>query len=589
MTRRTVARRKIAIPVAVMAATVIGATAAPAAHSASPGGSGPAASPAVGGYVHAPGGAFFTDDTGRRLLFHGVNLVPKCGAHTSPADAPGSPCIPDPSASEPPYILLPGATDPGRRFTTADAQTLHDLGFNVVRLGIIWAALEPGPAGAHADDPTYCAPHTPGTPFPGLGAEDPYNQATVNAYLQQVDTTVGLLAHQGIRVLIDMHQDDYSAVFSNPGGSPPWEGEGAPAWATCTNGVPFTRPSSWDQGYEDPAVESAFDHFWSNDVSGNLQGQYIRTYAAVARHLRANADVMGYELFNEPIDPTAIAPPEFDRKLTCFYAGRTYAPASCTATAPPSQAPGVGAAPAVLQADPNHLVFYEPPVSFNDGVPETTGLLERLPFDRLVFAFHDYGAAAQSPSGNCTSPACGPQESAVLDEAAQSRAATGTSQPGGPAWMLTEFGAEAYAPDIDRVAAYADDHLLSWAYWSGLQLHDPTGTTTEALIDDQTRQPDPQRAAVLARVYADAVAGLPTGQSFNPQTERYTLTYTADPGIQAPTEIVVPTAWHYAGGYHACVSGGSVVSAPGADRLLVRNSAGGDTVGVTVVPQSMPC
>ncbi len=584
-------RRKIAIPVAVVVAAVLTAVlsaAALPARSASPSASGPP-SPAAGGYVHAPGGAFFTDDAGRRLLFHGVNLVPKCGAHTAPANAPGSPCVPDPSASEPAYILLPGATDPGRRFTAADARTLHDLGFNVVRLGIIWAGLEPGPAGAHADDPAYCAPHVPGTPFPGLGAADPYNQATIDAYLQQVDTTVSLLAHEGIRVLIDMHQDVYSAVFSNSGGSPPWEGEGAPAWATCTSGAPFTSPSSWAHGYEDPAVESAFDHFWANDVRANLQGQYIRMYTAVAGHFRDNADVIGYELFNEPIDPTVLAPPEFDRKLTCFYAGRTYAPASCAATAPPSQAPNVGIAPALLGADPHHLVFYEPPVTFNDGVPETAGVAGPLPFDRLVFAFHDYGAAAQSPSGNCTSPACGPQESAVLDEAASSRAATSTSQPGGPAWMLTEFGAEAYAPDIGRVAAYADDHLLSWVYWSGLQLHDPTGTTTEALIDDQTRQPDPQRAKVLARVYAEAVAGTPMGQSFDPESAHYDMTYAADRGIQAPTVIVVPTAWQYAGGYHACVSGGSVVSPPNADRLLVRNSANAGTVSVTVVPQSTPC
>jgi hypothetical protein len=234
-------------------------------------------------------------------------------------------------------------------------------------------------------------------------------------------------------------------------------------------------------------------------------------------------------------------------------------------------------------------VFYEPPVSFNDGVPETVGVADPLPFDRLVFAFHDYGATAQSPSGNCTSPACGPEESAVVDEAARSRAVTRTSQPGGPAWMLTEFGAEAYAPDTGRVAAYADDHLLSWVYWAGFQLHDPTGTTTEGLIDERTREPDPGRAGVLARVYAEAVAGVPTGQSFNPETDHYTLTYTADHGIRAPTVIVVPTAWHYPGGYHACVSGGSIVSPPGADRLLVRNSADAGTVRVTVVPQSTPC
>ena len=116
----------------------------------------PEASAQPGGAVTAPGGPFLVDAQGRRLELHGVNLVAKCATGTHAASAPGQPCLPGGNGSEPGYLLSPNALDPGRRFTAKDAATVRGLGFSVVRLGIIWAGLEPGPAGAHANDPTYC-------------------------------------------------------------------------------------------------------------------------------------------------------------------------------------------------------------------------------------------------------------------------------------------------------------------------------------------------------------------------------------------------------------------------------------------------
>lgn len=112
----------------------------------------PAAGASSSKFVRAPGGPFLVDAQGRRVELHGVNLVAKCAADTYASSAPGTPCLPGANSSLPGYSLDPQATDPGRRFTAADAATLHRLGFSVVRLGIIWAGLEPGPSGAHADD-----------------------------------------------------------------------------------------------------------------------------------------------------------------------------------------------------------------------------------------------------------------------------------------------------------------------------------------------------------------------------------------------------------------------------------------------------
>jgi endoglycosylceramidase len=484
------------------------------------------------------------------------------------------------------YVLAPDARDPGRRFTAADAATLRGLGFSVVRLGIIWAALEPGPADAHADDPTYCSEHLPGTPFPNLGAADPYNQATVDAYLTKVDTIVRLLAHEHIRVLLDMHQDAWGLPFANPSSQTPWMAEGAPAWATCTSGTPFERPAAWQSAYTDPAVNAAFQHFWANDVSGNLQGQYIRALAAVARHFAGNADVLGYELFNEPAGPLLATPPEFDRQLQCFYAGTAYAPVSCAAAVGPSQAPADGAIPSVLAADPHHLAFYEAPVLTDYGAPETVGIAEPLPFGRLVLSFHDYGGMPGGSSFACTQPTCPGQEQNTMSLFSSERAATRTDQPGGPAWLLSEFGAEPYTPDIANMARLADRNLLSWTYWSGFQLHDPTGGPDEGLVNELTRQPDRARAAVLARTYPLATAGTPLTQSFDTATGAFAFTYRADPRVHAATEITVPIAYHYPHGYDVTVHGARVTSRPDAQLLTVVNYPGASTVTITLRARS---
>jgi endoglycosylceramidase len=535
-----------------------------------------------GGFVRAPGGPFLVDPQGRRLELHGVNLVAKCAAYTHASQAAGQPCLPGAKRAQPAYVLESQASDPGRRFTARDALTLRRLGFSVVRLGMIWAGLEPGPGGAHENDPRYCSMHTPGTPYPALGAADPYRQATINAYLNRMGRIVSLLAREHIRVLLDMHQDAWGRPFANPSSATPWMAEGAPAWATCTSSAPFQSPAAWQGAYTDPAVNAAFQHFWANDVRGDLQAQYIRVLAAVARHFSGSRDVLGYEVFNEPSGPFEANPPVFDRQLQCFYAGSRYAPASCAAAPGPAQPPARGAIPALLAAAPHQLVFFEAPVLTDYGSPETIGITEALPFRRLVLSFHDYGGVPGAHSFQCSQASCATQEQHTMAQFGSERAATRTSQRGGPAWLLSEFGAESYVPDVARMAHLADQHLLSWTYWSGFQLHDPTGGPGEGLINERTRRPDPARAAVLARTYPLATAGIPESQSFVPGSGAFDFSYRPDHRVRAPTEIVVPTAYHYPYGYTVRVRGARVTSRPGAPMLTLVNQPHASEVTVTL-------
>jgi endoglycosylceramidase len=515
---------------------------------------------AADGIVQALGGPFLTDSAGRRLELHGVNLVAKCGGGAQDTSAPGTPCVGPAQGPRLAFVLSPTAADPGRRFTVADARTLAGLGFNTVRLGIVWEGLEPGSARVGPNDPRYCAPHRPGTPFPLLGRADPYDPATVHAYLRRTDAIVALLAGAGIRVILDMHSDVWGSAFSYAGGSTPWNGEGAPPWATCTGHNRLRPVAGWGGGYFDRAVQTAIHHFWANDVRADLQGQYARVWQAVAGHYHSDPDVIGYEVFNEPNDFLVRS---FDPELECDYGGPVHEPRSCalshTAALPD------GLIGAIQAADPDHVVFYEPSGGTDFGARETIGIAEPLRFPRLALAFHVYGAIP-----------------AQLRETLSERSHTRTDQPGGPPWIMDEFGASNNATASGAAAGDADGMNLSWAYWSVMQMHDPTGGSAfEGLLDQQTRQPYPPMAQALALPYAWATAGRPGPQSFDRATGTYRYRYAVDPAVVAPTQIELPR-YTYPLGYSVSVTGGRVTSQPGAALLQLRADRAAARVSVTV-------
>jgi endoglycosylceramidase len=513
------------------------------------------------GTIQAKGGPYLTDAQGRTLQLHGVNLVAKCGGGAVDTTAAGSPCVGGEWGPRPAYVLSPGAADPGRRFTAADARTLARLGFNTVRLGIIWEGLEPGPRSVGINNPHYCATHTPGTPFPTLArGVDPYNPGVVHAYLQKTDRIVDLLAHAGLRVIVDMHSDAYGSAFFNAKGSSPWNGEGAPLWATCTGTATFRPTPGWGNFYMLRPIQIAMHHFFANDVRADLQGQYAKVWAAVASYFRGNPDVVGYEIYNEPNDYLVTS---FDPELQCDYGGPVNEPKSCAVNHP--QALPHGLIGAIQAADPTHVVIYEPSGNTNFGAAETLGMSEPLRFPRLALAFHAYGNI--------------PAELVLVRS---ERARTHTDQPGGPAWILDEFGANNDDAANGQTVDGSDGDDLSWAYWSAMQLHDPTGGQAyEGLLDQTTRQPYPNQGQAMSVPYAWATAGTPGAQSFYRPVQTYRYRYAPDPKVHAPTEIEIPP-YTYPLGYAISVTGARVTSRAGAPLVTLGADKGAKTVTVTV-------
>ena len=93
------------------------------------------------GPLRAPGGPGLVDHEGRTVLLHGVDLVYKI----------------------PPYEVEVNGT--GRNvLDAAEARRMAELGFNVVRLGVIWKGLEPGTD--PINDPACAGPEPHGSPGP---------------------------------------------------------------------------------------------------------------------------------------------------------------------------------------------------------------------------------------------------------------------------------------------------------------------------------------------------------------------------------------------------------------------------------------
>ena len=547
-------RRRLASVTAILIATLAGALGGAAPSALADGWAG-------AGTVRAPGGPYLTDALGRTLQLHGANLVAKCGGGAVDTTAPGTPCVGPEWGPQPAYVLSPDAADPGRRFTAGDAATLARLGFNVVRLGVIWEGLEPGPRDVGINNPYYCAAHRPGTPFPKLARGiDPYDAGVVHAYLARTDRIVDLLAHAGIRVIVDMHSDAYGSAFFNPNGPAPWNGEGAPLWATCPGAAPFTPSPGWGNFYTVRPIQVAMHHFFANDVRADLQGQYARVWQAVASHYRGNPDVVGYEVFNEPNDYLV---KRFDPELQCDYGGPLNEPRSCAVNHPDALPHGLIGA--IQSADPTHVVFYEPNGSADFGLAETIGIAEPLRFPRLALAFHTYGDIPKQ-----------------LAQTAAERAATHTAQPGGPAWILDEFGASNNNALSAQTVDNAGADNLSWAFWAAMQLHDPTGGQAyEGLLDQTTRRPYPNQGHAMSVPYAWATAGTPGAQWFYRPTQTYRYRYAVNPRIQAPTEIEIPP-YTYPLGYTAQVTGARITSATSAALLTLSADRGARTVSLTV-------
>ena len=267
------ARFAVAVAALAMAGSLVAASPAHGAGS----GSGP--DQALVNLGHA--GRFLTDPAAQVVVLHGLNMVAKVA----------------------PYE--PAAVG----FGIQAARSLAADGFDVVRLGVIYAGVEPEPGVFSA------------------------------SYIASIKRTVAILSSQGVYSLLDFHQDQMSTGFG---------GEGFPAWSVDTGGLPITK-FPFPTGYtSSAALNNAFDNFWADKPGPGgigLQQRYAAAWRFVAARFAGNPAVLGYDLFNEPW-PGHVT----EKQIATLY---------------------TKVIPAIRSVDREHLIFYEPSVLFDFGQPTT--------------------------------------------------------------------------------------------------------------------------------------------------------------------------------------------------------------------------
>jgi len=416
------------------------------------------------GPVPAPpecsGGPYVTDEQCGALVLHGCNF------DGSAKGASGLPAL-------------------GRE----DALRLAgQWGFNFVRYLIFWARIEPEPG--RYDD----------------------------AYLDRVRERLDWMHEAGIRVVLDMHQDLWGPGVRQDGET----SDGAPPWATITDGMPHIPFSQWLGGwgfdYLSPDVTRAFDNFWDYDgPHPELQDHYAAMWAHVAARFRDHPALLGYNPMNEPWQGSdLLRAREFDEGKFTDFTQRMI--------------------DAIRTVDTEHWVFYEP-CAFgpNQGFPSHMGRLvdPREGVPRLAYFPHLYPLTVELAGGydRSTDPTLALWAEARTGESRRQAAPLLLGE-----WsMLRWHGLEDRVMFFDDVLRMLERVTAGWAYWDcSFFFHEPF--------------PE-QVLPRIARPYPRRIAGLPVSRSYDERSGRLTVVFRQNPEASGPTEIYLGAARNYPRGW----------------------------------------
>ncbi|MFF8695600.1 cellulase family glycosylhydrolase [Streptomyces sp. NPDC015144] len=395
-----------------------------------------------------------------------------------------------------------------RALTAITEKHFRDLrakGFNFARLLIFWDDLEPRRGHYSAE------------------------------YLRRIGRILDWAHTYDIQVLIDAHQDVFGPAFGH---------RGIPAWATRTDGLPFTpHPDDWFGEYFEPAVQRAFTHLYED---ADLQRAQAAMWRLLAERFGRHPAVLGYDLINEPMgevregeDLPAAARRIEARQLTPMY-NRL--------------------ARAVRTVDRSNWLFVEPTPIVGESVPTGLGAIRDR---RTVYAPHFYNTAMEA--GADYDPAAGwieTYEAAVTAYPRERRMPVVVGEWGPLNNRLPMMG-RFYRDAMASLSRYSSGWAgYVWCYGGGYCALDGNGDF--AANKERTATP-----------YAPAVAGTVRSDTYDDTARVYRLAYTAGRG--GATEISLPPT---AGRWRVAVQGRAEVRRNGGE-VSVR-ARPGTRVTVTV-------
>lgn len=385
-----------------------------------------------------------------------------------------------------------------------------DMGTNFVRLLISWRAVEPEPGRYDTD------------------------------YLDGLAERIGWYADRGYHVMLDMHQDLYSADIGPSVRE--MGGNGAPAWAVRTDGLRVSPPAPmWELHYLDPAVMRAFDHlFDTTGSSSDLIERYAGAWGAVAAHLGGSRGLLGYDLMNEPYGGILQGPQFEDGPLMRLYKQSLAA---------------------IREHDADSWVcLTSQAMGVNWGTPSAVRPLPdpREGEARIAYCPHLYPIMIDLGEGYA--PGASRAQVDVSLRVWTSNALRTARALGDVPVVLGEFGLDTtpqWAPEyIQAVDDLVGRHLDGFAYWSR---------------DDGSWGPYDEGGArnlvtQLDRPYPRAIPGDPVDWRARPG--ELTVRFRPDPAITAPLEVYLPARSFPAGPDVLSVEGADIAGWDPARRIL---------------------
>jgi endoglycosylceramidase len=352
-----------------------------------------------------------------------------------------------------------------------------EWGFNCIRLLIFWSAIEPEP-GVYND-----------------------------TYLDLVEERVDWAEDLGLYVILDMHQDLYSAKFG---------GDGAPYWAVRDDGFNFTYMNPWWLNYIQPAVRHAFNNFWTAE---DLRSSFINSWVHVAQRFAGSANFIGYEILNEPFFGNFL-PRTFEKiYLKDFY---------------------LDVIDAIRSVDTNHYIFYEPEIMTSAGFKS---FLPKLNSEKLMYAPHFYQTTVHEGL-----PYLGSEFfiKGTLDK--RNTDAENANVP----WLLGEFGVQKdlYGMNLylKNILGILNADTASWTYWAyDYDSQDEFGVINESGWENPQLQ-------LLVYPYPQKIAGDPLFFNYDYASKIFCVEFHENNSVHGPTEISISESRIYANGFSVSCS-----------------------------------
>jgi aryl-phospho-beta-D-glucosidase BglC (GH1 family) len=323
-------------------------------------------------------------------------------------------------SSNPDGSDVPGTCNNGwRPLTSGEVAQIAGYGFNSVRLPVAWGNIEPSP--------------------PTVGAGGSLVHHWNLSYLAALDDEIHLLGAAHVRVILDMHQSNWSAAFTAPAiaKKPGCPGSGMPVWLNpgAAGETPQTAACDFYAGQAEPGVP------------GSAWGDFAAAEAFLDGRYTGDPTVVAQDIVNEPNCGRASA------DLTGFYGY---------------------VAPLVHRADPNLLLMLE-----DEADPGSFRLTQLPPVPNVVLSVHLHEDYWSTPSSSQSPLPVTGQEALTADF----QRATQWNVP----LYVGEFYAfdatqnqsadrqpdQNWAADTAAFLGFAAQHDISWSYWAWIQKSDP--------------------------------------------------------------------------------------------------------------------